>query len=86
MSDSSARPRCSCGHDRYHHAARATLRHSAFGWVLLFMGISAEPKEITFRCAFCGEQFEKTSDPVVMREFRRYPYVTRREDTASGQS
>jgi len=72
-----ALPTCSCGHDRYHHAVRPTMKHGSLGWLWLFSGISAQPKEIAFTCADCGETFEGTRDPTVLRQFRRYPYVDR---------
>ena len=75
------RPTCACGHDRYHHAIRPAFKHGPFAWTLLFTGVSAEPKGITFRCAVCGEAFETTTDPRVRKEFRRYPYVDRRPGT-----
>ncbi|MFN3595996.1 MAG: hypothetical protein ACK41D_01845 [Rubricoccaceae bacterium] len=70
-------PTCPCGHDRYHHWARADLRYGVGGWFNFINGISAQPREITFRCGRCGQVFEQTRDPGVMREFRRYPYVNR---------
>lgn len=81
MSNAPARPTCACGHDRYHHAARPHFRHGAFAWILLFTGISAPLKAITFRCAVCGETFEQTKAPKVLKEFRRYPHVTREDGT-----
>lgn len=70
-------PTCRCGHDRYHHTVRADLRYNAGGWLALFNGMSGTPREITFRCAVCGETFETTRDPVVLKQYRRYPYVMR---------
>ena len=74
------RPTCSCGHDRYHHAVRADLSFGAGGWFAILNGASGTPREIAFRCGACRETFETTRDPDVLREFRRYPYVDRRED------
>ncbi|MGB3545315.1 hypothetical protein [Rubrivirga sp.] len=73
------RPTCSCGHDRYHHTTRADLTHGGGGWFALFNGLSSTPKRIRFSCAACGETFEDTTDPVVLTQYRRYPYVTRPE-------
>ena len=70
------RPTCRCGHDRYHHAVRPDLKHGVWAWLAFFNGISATPKEITFRCSRCGERFETTRDPRVLRAFRRYPDVS----------
>lgn len=75
-----ARPTCACGHDRYHHAVRADLRYPSLGWLRLFSGISAQPRQIVFTCATCDQVFETTRDPRVLQEFRRYPYVDRRPD------
>ena len=74
------RPACSCGHDRYHHSTRADLTHGGVGWFALFNGLSSTPKRIRFTCAACGETFEDTTDPVVLDQYRRYPYVRRPDD------
>jgi hypothetical protein len=74
-----ARPACHAhGHDRYHHAVDADLKYGGFAWLKLFTGISAQPSEASFRCRQCGEVFETTTDPAILREFRRYPYVERK--------
>ena len=75
-----ARPTCRCGHDRYHHATRADLTYGGAGWFALFNGMSGTPKRIVFTCAVCGETFETTTDPVIRKQYRRYPYVRKPED------
>ena len=75
-----ARPTCSCGHDRYHHFARADLTHGGGGWIALFNGMSSTPKRIVFSCAVCGETFEDTTDSEVLTQYRRYPYVRKPDD------
>ncbi len=70
-------PTCACGHDRYHHATRADLAYGVGGWLALFNGMSGTPREITFTCAACGQTFETTREPPVLKQFRRYPYVMR---------
>ena len=80
-SDAPPRPTCRCGHDRYHHMVDAELKYGGGGWLRLFTGVSAQPREGTFRCRRCGEAFETTADPNVLGEFRRYPYVQRRAGT-----
>ena len=72
-----ALPTCSCGHDRYHHWARADLEFGSVGWFVILNGASGTPRAITFHCGRCGETFETTRDRTVLREFRRYPYVQR---------
>ena len=74
------RPTCSCGHDRYHHAVRADLTYGGGGWLALFNGMSSTPKRIAFSCPVCGETFETTSAPPVLKQYRRYPYVQRPDD------
>ena len=74
------RPTCSCGHDRYHHATRADLTHGGGGWLALFNGLSSTPKRIRFSCAMCGDAFEDTTDPEVLAQYRRYPYVRKPDD------
>ncbi len=72
-------PTCAAhGHDRYHHAVDAELKYGAGGWLRLFTGVSAQPIEATFRCRECGEAFENTTDSAILSEFRRYPYVEKR--------
>jgi len=51
------------------------------GWLRLFTGISAQPREIAFACSVCGETFETTRAPKVLQEFRRYPYIDRQPGT-----
>jgi hypothetical protein len=70
-------PTCACGHDRYHHATRADLTYGVGGWLALFNGMSGTPRAIAFTCAACGEAFETTREPAVLKQFRRYPYVMR---------
>ncbi len=70
------RPTCRCGHDRYHHATRPDFTHGALAWLAFFTGVSATPKAIRFRCSACGETFETTRDPAVLRAFRRYPDIS----------
>lgn len=75
------RPTCAAhGHDRYHHAVRADLKHGGGGWFALFNGMSSTPKQIAFTCSACGETFETTRDPEVLRQYRKYPYVNRPDD------
>jgi hypothetical protein len=81
MPEAPRRPTCRCGHDRYHHAIRPDLRYGALAWLRLFSGISGQPREITFRCAACGEAFETTREARILSEFRRYPYVDRQPGT-----
>ncbi len=76
--DAPALPACRAhGVDRYHHAARAELSFGAGSWVAILNGASGTPREIAFTCSACGETFETTRDPDVLRQFRRYPYVDR---------
>ena len=62
-------PTCRCGHDRTHHFARAKTRNGFWGWILLFNGASATPKEIEFTCGRCGELIERSTDPEVNRAY-----------------
>lgn len=66
-----ALPTCRCGHDRTHHWVRPEMRYGAKAWMLLFYGATAVPSEITFRCAQCGEAFETTRDPQLLKQYRR---------------
>jgi hypothetical protein len=66
------------GIDRYHHAARADLSFGPGSWFAILNGASGTPREIAFTCSACGETFERTRDPAVLGEFRRYPYIDRK--------
>lgn len=66
------------GVDRYHHASRADLSFGPGSWIAILNGASGTPRQIRFTCSGCGETFETTRDPAVLREFRRYPYVNRK--------
>jgi len=74
-------PTCRDGFDRYHHAVRAHLTFGPGGWFAILNGASGTPREIAFTCSVCGETFETTKDPEVLRQFRRYPYVDRTAGT-----
>ncbi|HEX8385379.1 MAG TPA: hypothetical protein VF576_04290 [Rubricoccaceae bacterium] len=84
--EAEALPACRVhGHDRYHHAVRADLRMGPGGWFAILNGASgATPREIAFSCSLCGETFETTRDPAVLRQFRRFPYVDRSAGAPNG--
>ena len=78
------RPTCRAhGFDRYHHAVRADLTYGGGGWFALFNGVSSAPKEIAFTCSVCGETFERTRDPEVLAQYRKYPYVRKPDDAGA---
>ncbi|MCP4805419.1 MAG: hypothetical protein GY913_13715 [Proteobacteria bacterium] len=68
MGESPAEPRCSCGHGRGHVMVSPEPEYS--GWqtfVVFFMGVTAPPKSLSYRCRVCREVFFKTTDPEELR-------------------
>ncbi len=60
-------PRCSCGHDRRHFMVSPENHYSFFGTLILMLGISVEPKKVTYQCRTCWKVFDETTDPKIMR-------------------
>lgn len=58
------RPTCSCGFDRDHLMVSPEPVYSGWKtfWVI-FMGVSAVPEAVEFRCRVCQEVFDRTDDP-----------------------
>jgi len=42
--------------------------------------MSSTAKRIRFSCAVFAERFEPATDPKVLRQYRRYPYVRKPDD------
>jgi hypothetical protein len=60
--------KCRCGHDRTHHMVSAENHYdSIWRYLVLALGVSVEPVRVTFHCRACGEVFDETRDPKVMR-------------------
>lgn len=66
----SSLPTCRCGHDRTHHTVDAEPRYGFWAWVKLLTGITAAPKEVTWRCRRCGEVLGRTRNPRELEAYR----------------
>ncbi|NUP09676.1 MAG: hypothetical protein HOW73_26830 [Polyangiaceae bacterium] len=62
--------RCPCGYDKGNVMVSPNAEYGFWGWVLVLIGISAEPKAIKYTCRRCGTTIERTTDPVVLKETR----------------
>jgi hypothetical protein len=62
------RPRCRCGHDRFHLMVSKEPLYTAWHkfWVM-FMGVSATPIQVDFRCRVCKQVFDTSTDPEDLR-------------------
>jgi len=63
-------PTCACGHDRNHHMVSASPQYSFPGWCAILIGISWEPRSVSFTCRRCDQTIEKTSDPHEIKQLR----------------
>ena len=63
-------PYCGCGHNRHHLMVSPAPEYTAWGtfWVT-WMGVSATPIRIRFRCRICKLVFDMTDDPEELRSF-----------------
>lgn len=57
---------CRCGHDQKHHLVSAEGEYSFFGYLCLFLGISARPERVNYRCRTCNQTFDSTTNPAVL--------------------
>jgi hypothetical protein len=65
-----AGPRCRCGHGRGHVMVSAEPEYSGWAnfWVI-FMGVTATPYRLNFRCRVCKQVFDTTADPADLKKF-----------------
>ncbi len=62
--------KCSCGNDRSSQNVIHKCHYSRMGWILLsLIGMSATPIKVDFTCTKCGETFESSTDPAVLKEY-----------------
>lgn len=64
------RATCSCGHDFAHYMVSPDNDYTFWGWVLVWTGVSAQPRKVRFKCRDCGETFAETEDPVLCSRYR----------------
>ncbi|HTJ82284.1 MAG TPA: hypothetical protein VL400_11235, partial [Polyangiaceae bacterium] len=61
-------PKCKCGHDKTHPMVSPAGEYTTMGWVLILIGISAEPTAIKYVCRRCEGILERTTDKKVIAE------------------
>lgn len=62
-----ALPTCRCGHDRDHFMVSPVPQYTGLDWVWVIFGITTIPYEVQFRCRRCGQVFDRTRDPRLMK-------------------
>lgn len=60
---------CSCGNNSLSDDTEAECKYSGVGWLLLFIGMSAQPTEVVFRCKKCGEIIESKTDEKTLKQY-----------------
>jgi hypothetical protein len=62
--------KCTCGNDKNSKATVHKCHYSSMGWILLsLVGMSAKPIKVDFTCTKCGETFESSTDPEVLKQY-----------------
>ena len=62
--DAPGRPTCVCGYDRHHLMVSAEPKYGGWrGFWVIFMGVSAVPLRVDYRCRVCQQVFDSTDDP-----------------------
>lgn len=64
--------RCSCGHGIGHTMVTRLVEYNWLGWLMIFIGISAHPTRVRYRCLQCNEILLEEDDPRVIRDKRRH--------------
>lgn len=64
------RATCRCGHDRSHTMVSPSADYSVLGWAFILVGVSWEPKAISFVCRTCDQVVERIRDPKAMAQVR----------------
>lgn len=61
---------CSCGYDRNEKKwVMPKCTYSGIGWFFYFIGISAKPVKVEFKCQKCGDVFGATEDPEILKQY-----------------
>lgn len=65
-----SRPRCRCGHDRAHVMVSPEPTYTGWAkfWVF-FMGVSAIPIRLDYRCRVCRQTFDSSVDPADLKDY-----------------
>ena len=61
---------CACGYSRGHLMVSPEPKHSGWAhfWVI-FMGVTAPPYRVEFRCRVCKQTFDSTDDPEECKKY-----------------
>ena len=57
---------CRCGYTQDHPWVVPKHKYSLWGWIIVGVGISYAPKEITVECDKCGEVFESINEKEIL--------------------
>lgn len=66
---SSDKNTCSCGYDINDYHIHPKCEYSSFGWILYWIGMSAQPVKIDFVCDVCGEILRSTTEPGELKKY-----------------
>jgi len=62
--------KCSCGFDKENKKwVMPECEYSGIGWFFYFIGISAKPVKVKFKCQQCGDVFGETTDPEELKKY-----------------
>ncbi|GJQ62050.1 MAG: hypothetical protein SCALA702_11030 [Melioribacteraceae bacterium] len=62
--------KCSCGFDESNKKwVMPVCEYSGIGWLLYFIGISAKPVKVKFKCQKCGDEFGETTDEETLKRY-----------------
>jgi len=59
---------CECGNKLGSPLVSPKSQYSAFGWLLVLMGISHTPTKVSFSCDDCGKVFKIITDREHLKE------------------
>lgn len=60
---------CKCGYDKSNPNIVHKSVYSSLGWILNWIGISAQPIRVNYVCEVCGEVIESTDNPEVLKKY-----------------
>jgi hypothetical protein len=64
-----SKEKCSCGFDMSNKHIQHHSEYSNLGWILYWIGISAKPVRVSFKCSKCDEVIESTDNPEILKKY-----------------
>lgn len=61
--------KCACGFESSNPKVEHNSEYSKLGWILYWIGISAKPIRVNFKCSVCGEIIESSTDESILKKF-----------------